>query len=97
MHRKTPLREQCELSLLLSGAGPYIFHEAQRGSGNPYEWGMIYSGMRRTISFAISADFVIWLFEQLAESSCVCLCRLLVLRDHRWQMEVGSKVRAVYV
>jgi hypothetical protein len=54
---------------------------------------MIWSGVIRTISFAISADFVIWLFEQLAESSCVRLCRLLVLSDHRWQMEVGSKVR----
>jgi hypothetical protein len=55
---------------------------------------MIRSGARRTVPFAISADFVIWLFEQLAKSPCVCLCRLFVLRGHRWQMEVGGKVRA---
>lgn len=49
--------------------------------------------MTRTISFAISTDFVIWLSEQLAEGPCVGFCRLLILSGHRWQMEVGRKVR----
>jgi len=54
---------------------------------------MIRSGTIRTVPFAVSADFVIWSFEQLAESAGIRLCRLLILRSHRWQMEVGSKVR----
>lgn len=72
----------------------HIFHEAQRGSSNPYERGMVWNRRRRTVSFAIGTDFIIWLFEQLAESPCVRFCRLLVLIDHRWQMEVGSEVCA---
>lgn len=48
--------------------------------------------MSHTVPFAISTDFVIWSFEQFAESSCIRFCGLLILNGHRWQMEVGSKV-----
>lgn len=54
--------------------------------------GAIQGWMRRTVPFAISTHFVIWLFEQFAESSCIRFCSLLILNGHRWQMEVGSKV-----
>jgi hypothetical protein len=73
----------------------HIFHEAQRGSSNTYEWGgVMLNGRGRTVSFTISTDLIIWLFEQLAKSSCVRFRRLLVLRSHRWQVGVGSETCA---